>query len=140
MCHNYIKKRDSGTGVFQRNFLEQLFCRTYLGEYFKLLNGLALSINLFFCLITNHRTVLTARKWMKFPIKSTTLFRSDVFFSYILSSKKSSDWVFWWSASLIYFSPKLHFYTPLKTLENNWFSDFFRGYRMIEMGHLAKMC
>ena len=30
---------------------------------------------------------------------------------------------------LILFTPMFHFYSPLKTLENFWFSDIFRGYR-----------
>ena len=31
------------------------------------------------------------------------------------------------------------FLYPLKTSENLWFSDVFRGYRIIEMEHWAKI-
>ena len=38
------------------------------------------------------------------------------------------------SVLLTHFSPMFHFYTPLKTSENLWFSDVFRGYKNAAVG------
>ena len=43
---------------------------------------------------------------------------------FIISNKRR-----WKVALLIQFMPQVSFYIPLKTSENFWFSDIFRGYR-----------
>ena len=127
---------------FEKNFFWKSWQLEY--KYFKyLLNSLAfmkkgLQHILFFhisftifCTLKQGQLSLFSRAWRWFSVVQKVI-------NMIVITQKSMEHLIEWvtdkskiSNALTNFSPVSHFYTPLKTSENFWFSDVFKGYRNV---------
>ena len=79
--------------------------------------------------LTKQRSIIC----LIFTIKTTKVYNKNIILVsgiFIKTSRKTEVDIL---MCVTHFSPMFFFYTPLKTSENLWFSDDFRGYRNVTL-------